>query len=197
MRVIPLALAVLLVGAAAGGEAMASRCRACTFAGLCREGGATVECGPKRARCVPNGGILGFNSTAPAPAYWTVFATALGRRSRGRLDGRLAVWADYTYPVPTVPGLLAQCDASDRICSGAEAEFSGTVTGDHLAAVAHYPDGATCDFTADLTFGLGRGRPNGYVCRGPTGDVVSQGGLRVQLLRVLGCRRRRSVAAPY
>ena len=176
----PLLLLVsLIVGSTLCGEAAAARCRLCGF-------------GPSQAsqpHCIPNAGIVGFNSVPPhAPAYWQVDAARRPGR-RGRLSGRLQVWADYTAGRPEVPGLPGGCDATDGICFGAEAEFRGRVVGDRFHGVARYSDGAQCEFDAVLDFGLGSATPNGYVCRAPSGEVVSEGPLRVQILRLLRCRR--------
>ena len=182
-------LASLLLAAAANGAA-ASGCRECAFGGLCRTEETPVPCVPSQARCKPNGGILLFNSvSASAPAYWTLFADARGRKSFGRLDGRLEVWADYTLPRPTVPGLPAACDAPDRICFGASARFRSAVRHNRLRGVAQYPDGAACEFRGKVAFGLGGAGVNRYVCRGPSGDVMSKGPFRVQGIRLSGCRR--------
>ena len=183
-------VALVLLLAAATDAAAASRCRPCAFGGLCRIEERLVPCMPSQARCKPNGGILVFNSVSrSAPAYWTLFADTRGRESVGRLDGRLEVWADYTFPRPAVPGLPTDCDATDRICFGATARFSGTVRHNRLRGVARYADGAACEFRGKIVFGLGGARPNIYVCRGPSGDVVSKGPFRVQGIRLTGCRR--------
>jgi hypothetical protein len=90
-------------------------------------------------------------------------------------------------------GLAEGCDAASEnfpICSGAKARFSGTVADDRLTGVARYHDGATCEFDATIAFGLGEGKPNTFVCRPPSGEVMSQGPLRVQIIRLTGCTRR-------
>jgi hypothetical protein len=184
------ARATLVFLLAAVTHAAASDCRPCAFGGLCRIEERLVPCVPSRARCRPNGGILVFNSVSSgAPAYWTLVADARGAESLGRLDGRLEVWADYTFPRPAVPGLPAECATTDRICFGASARFSGTVRHNRLRGVARYADAAACEFRGRLLFGLGSGRPNRYLCRGPSGDVVSKGPFRVQGIRLTGCRR--------
>ncbi|TMA79098.1 MAG: hypothetical protein E6J77_20120 [Deltaproteobacteria bacterium] len=187
------AVAVVLASfalAATSAAVAASTCRRCDFGGLCRRGQALVQCLPSEGRCRPNGGILGFNSVPPnTPAYWTLFAPARGKRSLRRLAGRLEVWADYTFPRPIVPGLPAECEAADRVCFGTSAVFRGKVRNDRLKGVARYPDGATCEFRGTVSFGLGGARPNAFVCRTPSGDVLSDGPFQLQLIRLSGCRR--------
>ena len=172
-------LVLFAVGAAAGNDAAAARCRVCGF-------------GPSQAsqpHCVPNAGIVGFNSVPPqTPAYWDVHVSRIPGR-RGRLAGRVRVWADYTVGRPDVPGLPAACDAADGICFGADADLRGRVVGDRFHGVARYPDGARCEFGAVLDFGLGATTPNRYACHARSGELMSDGPLRVQLLRLLRCRR--------
>src|SRR5262249_59132337 len=99
----------------------ADGCRRCAFGGLCPSGDTRVECPPSRSSCIPDAGILGFNSMPPnAPAYWTLFARGRERRSLRRLAGRLEVWSDYSAGPPSAPGLSARCDPSNEqfpLCS--------------------------------------------------------------------------------
>jgi len=166
-------------------------CRPCTFAGKC--GPASVTCPPSRTRCVPTGGILGFNSLPPnIPAYWTLFDDTQDRSSLRRLDGRLETWADYAFGRPAVPGMPQVCqppEGEDLFCMGAPGEFSAVVRRDRVVGRARYADGATCTFRFLLAFGQGGERPNRFRCRDATGALLSQGVLRVQLLRVRGCKR--------
>ena len=122
MRVVTLVLAVFTVMVVSAGTADAAGCRRCAFGGLCLRGETLEECLPSQSACIPNGGILGFNSMPPnVPAYWTLFGQARGRRSLRRLRGRLEVWSDYSAGLPSAPGLPKRCDtASDNfpICSG-------------------------------------------------------------------------------
>ena len=75
MRVGALVLAVLTLMAVSAGIADAAGCRRCAFGGLCLRGETLEACLPSQSACIPNGGILGFNSMPPnVPAYWTVFA---------------------------------------------------------------------------------------------------------------------------
>lgn len=159
-----------------GAAAAAAGCRPCV-----------VQAG---VRCVPYDGILVFDSAEPdvAPAYWTVFAERDAGR-RGQVRGRVAVWADYSYPRPNVPGLPADCAEDDQTqCAGAEAQLAGRVTRRRFRGTATYADGATCEFRVALAFGLGGARPNAYVCRGPGGEVLGRGPLRMQGIRLRGCR---------
>jgi len=194
VRVVTLVLAVFTVMVVSAGTADAAGCRRCAFGGLCLRGETLEECLPSQSACIPNGGILGFNSMPPnVPAYWTLFGQARGRRSLRRLRGRLEVWSDYSAGLPSAPGLPKRCDtASDNfpICSGERAEFSGVVRNDRLTGVARYPDGATCEFSATIAFGIGEPEPNTFTCRKPSGEVMSEGALRVQLIRLKGCKRR-------
>jgi hypothetical protein len=176
-----------LVGLAPESALAKRRCVPCAFGGLC--GKSREQCGPSAARCVPRRGILAFNSEPAAPySYWTFFAE---RRPgpRGHLRGRLAVHADAGVPSPAVPGFPGQCDA--EVCLGQEAELEGVVVRDRLTAIARYADGAVCDFDLDLLFGFGRPQaPNRFVCRDAGGAVLAEGGLRLQLIRLFGCRTR-------
>lgn len=190
MHVVVLVLAMSALAAAAAGRVDA----ACAFGGLCFEGETPVQYRPSRSACAPVGGILGFNSIPPnVPAYWTLFTRARGRRSFHRLAGRLEVWSDYSAGPPSAPGLPEGCDAASEnfpICFGAKARFSGTVADDRLTGVARYHDGATCEFDATIAFGLGERKPNTFVCRAPSGEVMAQRPLRVQIIRLKGCTRR-------
>ncbi len=180
---------IALVLTAASGTAGASSCRRCAFGGLCGRGPNLVECVPSQSRCRPNGGILGFNSVPPnTPAYWTLFADA-STGSRSWFAGRLEVSADYTFPRPNVPGLPASCDAADRVCLGTSAPFRGRIRKDRLKGGARYADGATCEFRGTVAFGFGAERPNRFVCRTPSGAVLSAGRFQMQLIRLKGCRR--------
>jgi hypothetical protein len=148
---------------------------------------------PSQAGCIPNGGILAFNSVPPnVPAYWSFSARPRGRRSLRRLAGPLKVWADYSAGRPVAPGLPEHCDAEDSICFGSKASFCGVVAGDRLTAVARYGDGATCEFGITLSFGFGGTEANAFVCRNPSGEVLSEGAVQLQLIRLRGCRRRRA-----
>ena len=53
------------------------------------------------------------------------------------------------------------------------------------------PDGAACEFEVSLLFGFGEPTPNRFVCRDPSGAVMSEGALRLQLIRLAGCKRTR------
>jgi len=178
-----------------GGTADAAGCRRCAFGGLCLRDGTWVKCLPSQSACIPNGGILGFNSMPPnVPAYWTLFGEARGRRSLRRLAGRFEVWADYSVGPPSAPGLPEQCDAASEdypICAGKPGTFTGAVRNDRLTGVARYPDGATCEFEATLAFGFGEPEPNRFVCRDRSGQVTSEGALQLQLIRLKGCKRAR------
>lgn len=142
----------------------------------------------RRSPCVPNGGILGFNSVPPnVPAYWTLFADARGTESLRRLEGKLDVSSDVVDPgVPGFPGQL-----KGEVYKGASAQFAGDVRRDRVRAVATYPDGSTCTFRLKLAFGFGRPRRNAFVCSNPAGDVIAEGRVDVQLIRLRGCRRPR------
>jgi len=194
MSVVALVLGVLTLMAVPTRTADAAGCRRCAFGGLCLRGETLVPCRPSRSACVPNGGILGFNSMPPnVPAYWTLFAQARGRELLHRLEGRLEVWSDYSAGPPSAPGLPERCDTASEtipICSGERAEFRGVVRNDRLAGVARYPDGATCEFRATIAFSSGVPKTNAFTCRRPSGEVMSEGALRVQLIRLTGCKRR-------
>lgn len=118
--------------------------------------------------------------------YWTLFA---GRRPgpRGHLRGGLAVHVDAGVATEGVPGFPGECDA--EVCFGQEAPFRGLVVGDRLTASARWADGATCDFDLSLVFGFGEpDAPNRFVCRDAAGAVRLEGALRLQLIRLFGCR---------
>jgi len=190
MKAVGVVLTSFVLAATSGTGAAASVCRRCDCGGLCLGGQTLGEWAPREGRCRPNGGILGFNSVPPnTPAYWTLFVTTQGSRSLRRFAGRLEVWADYTLPRPIVPGLPAACEAADRVCFGTSARFRGRVRYDRLTGVARYPDGATCEFRGTVSFGLGGMSPNAFVCRAPSGEVLSDGPFQVQLIRLSGCRR--------
>ncbi len=184
-------LVALVLVVATCGHAIAA-CRPCAFGGLCPTDGETLApCTLSESRCIPRNGILGFNSdTGGPPAYWTLFAEFRGRGPFRRLEGRLGVWADYSFAPPAVPGLPAQCEVADRICSGTSAHFSGRIRRDRFVGTARYPDGATCRFRTTVAFGLGDALDNTYVCRSASGTVRSQGRVRMQLIRLQGCRAR-------
>jgi hypothetical protein len=192
MRIVSLLLTASALLLASARTADAARCRPCAFGGLCSSGETLVECLPSQSACVPKGGILGFNSTSPnVPAYWTLFSKRRPGRSLRRLVGRLEVWSDYSAGPPSAPGLPEHCDSSSAdypICSGEQAEFRGMLRNDRLVGLARYPGGATCEFRAAIAFG--DQEPNSFICRSPSGDTVSAGTLRVQLIRLQGCKRR-------
>ena len=148
----------------------AARCRSCALG--------------SEPGCVPKGGILIFNSVAPnEPAFWTLFASK--RRPPGILDGRLTVWARVVDPgVPGFPG-----EVRDAVYFGKSARFRGVVLANRIHAVASYRDGSSCDFAVTIDFGLGGENPNAFVCRDPAGNVVAQGGIDLQGIRLRGCRR--------
>src|SRR5207244_13435066 len=105
---------------------------------------------------------------------------------------RLESACDDSAGLPCAPGLRARCDLpSDNLpsCSGGPAQFCGVVRNDRLTGVARYPDGATCEFSATIAFGIGEPEPNMFTCRKPSGEVMSEGVLRVQLIRLKGCQR--------
>jgi hypothetical protein len=167
------------------GTVVAAGCEPCTLA-------MPFGTGP---RCVPNGGILVFNSVPPnVPAYWTLFADTHGILSLRRLDGRLEVHADVVDPgVPGFPGELR-----DGVYFGDSAQLTGTVRRNKVRVLATYPDGSQCNFRLTLAFGLGRARPNAFVCRNAAGEVIADGGVDLQGVRLQGCRRgRRSSRPPY
>jgi hypothetical protein len=157
--------------------------------GAARSGSTTgcLRCAfqPSDVTCAPNGGILTFNSVPPnVPAYWNLFARKRGLRSVGRLSGRLKVWSDVRDPgVPGFPGRQ-----SGTVFWGRSARFEGTISGDRFMGVARYRGGARCTFTADLTSGLGGGDPNVFDCRSGSGELLTQGALQVQVIRLSGCR---------
>jgi hypothetical protein len=140
---------------------------------------------PPDATCVPNGGILSFNSVAPnIPAYWDLFARKRGLRSVGRLSGKLKVWSDARDPgVPGFPGRR-----SGDVFRGRTAHFKGTIVGHRLEGVARYPGGVRCTFTTDVTWGFGDTEPNAFECRSRSGELLTQGTLQVQTIRLSGCR---------
>src|SRR5262249_42089970 len=173
----------------------ADGCRRCAFGGLCSSGDARIECPPSRSRCIPDAGILGFNSMPPnASAYWTLHARGRERRSLRRLAGRLEVWSDYSAGPPSAPGLPARCDPSNEefpLCSGERARFTGLIKNDRLMGLARYADGASCEFRATIAFGLGGTEPNTFTCRAASGEVMSEGALRLQLIRLSAWMRGR------
>lgn len=162
-------------------------CTPCGFAGVCETSQGVQSCGPSEARCVPRGGILAFNSTAPlTPAYWTLDARPRGRRQLGRVKGKLAVFADDGVTSPDVPGFPGRCDG--QVCLGKRARIKGLFAGDRLTAVASYPNGDTCEFDLAIVFGLGDAvAPNVFRCRTATGQSLSEGPLQLQLIRLFGC----------
>jgi hypothetical protein len=169
MAVVGLLLVALTFELSVVATEVAARCRPCTLG--------TPQCAPK-------GGILLFNSVPPnVPAYWSLFANR--RRPVGRLVGRLKVRSDVVDPgVPGFPGELR-----DDVYFGESGRFRGTARDDQIEAVASYPDGSSCDFAVTIAFGLGGANPNTFVCRDPAGNVVAQGGVDVQGIRLRGCRR--------
>jgi hypothetical protein len=194
MPVVALVLAVLTLVTVSVRTADGAGCRRCAFGGLCPGAGTLAECPPSRSACVPDAGILGFNSMSPnVPAYWTLFARGRERRSLRRLAGRLEVWSDYSTGPPSAPGLPERCDPASEnfpLCSGARARFSGVIRNDRLMGVARYADGASCEFKATIAFGVGGTEPNTFTCRTASGEVMSQGALQLQLIRLTGCKRR-------
>jgi hypothetical protein len=151
------------------------------------------ECGTGLSghRCVPNGGILVFNSVPPnVPVYWTLVAEADGLASLRRLDGTLEAWSDAIDPgIPGFPGTLA-----GEVYRGASAAFRGAVRSDRLYGLATYPDGRTCEFRVKLAFGLGRGRPNRFVCRSASGATLASGRIDLQGARLRGCLKSAAAA---
>ncbi len=186
MRARAVTLALTLVGLLDSMPASAKGCTPCLFWGGCiRDGVRVLDCTPSEVRCRPNRGILAFNGIPPNEPYWILNA----RRSRtpGRLPGVLRVRVDND-DVALVPGFPGRrCDRYQ--CSGRNAQFVGEFGGDRLTGTARYRDGATCEFAMDLVPGYGTSVPNGFVCRDPAGQVLSQGALRVQLIRLRGCRQ--------
>jgi hypothetical protein len=175
MPALLLVVALLAGDLVLAGRAIARDCVPCTV-------------GQGAGRCVPNGGVLIFNSVPPnVPAYWTLFADALGLDSLGRLDGELAVFSDAEDP--GVPGFPGTFDGSVFI--GESASFSGRVHRNRLQGRATYADGSTCGFRLEIAFGLGGSKPNRFLCRDGTGAVTAEGGVDVQGIRLLGCRQGR------
>ena len=189
MRAAALAVAVFLSLPLTPARVHAA-CTPCVFAGLCN---GQKPCTPSEARCAPTGGIIGFNSLPPnVPVYWDFFIDTR-TKARARFAGRLTAWADYSAGVPAVPDFPAQCPVppGERFptCFGVETQLRTKVRRDRLVGRAAYPHG-DCSFNFALAFGTERdGIPNGFACRDTAGVVTSEGKLRVQLLRVLGCRR--------
>jgi hypothetical protein len=174
-------LAILLIAAVTldlgfASSAASARCRPCGFSGAATD----------TPRCVPNGGLLLFNSVSPnVPAYWVLRADTRGRRTLGRLVGRLEVWSDAIDPgVPGFPGELR-----DDVYFGDSAALNGSIQGDRIQIGASYDDGSTCEFALTLGFHVAPER-NSFVCRDPAGDVVAQGAVDLQGIRLRGCRRR-------
>lgn len=174
MLAITLLLAALVLDLSFASTAESARCRPCAFSGAATD-----------TRCVTNGGILLFNSVPPnVPAYWTLFANARGRRTLGRLVGRLRVWSDAGDPgVPGFPGELR-----DGLYFGETARFDGSIEGDRVQAVASYDDGSTCEFALTVGFDV-LPETNSFVCRDPAGTVVAQGAVDVQGIRLKGCKQ--------
>jgi hypothetical protein len=107
-----------------------------------------------------------------------------------RLEGELDVWSDVVDPgVPGFPGQL-----EGEVYRGASAQFAGVVRRDRVRAIATYPDGSTCTFRLKLAFGLGQRRPNRFVCNSPAGEVIAEGRVDLQGIRLRGCRRQRRSA---
>jgi len=181
-----LLLGALLMGVP-GPTAARNRCAPCAFGGLCRTDTGLEQCVPSEARCIPRRGILAFNSDSPPTyVYWTLFA---GRRpgARGRLRGRLAAHVDADVPSPDVPGFPSRCEG--ETCFGREGRFTGSVVDDRLTATVQYEDGGTCEFDLALEFGFGApASPNRFACRDAAGAVLAEGPLRLQLIRLFGCR---------
>jgi hypothetical protein len=160
--------------------ASAAGCAPCQFHGECP---GHVPCPPSAAGCVPNGGILVFNSVPPnVPAYWTLHA----RRNRppGTLLGKLKVFADDERPLPA-PGAPWRCTRLG--CRGRSARFEGTITGDRLDAVAVYRSGASCTFSMTIAWGSGDPTANTFTCTNAAGEVTSQGAVDLQGIRLRGC----------
>ena len=165
-------LALLAGDSLLAGRAIARDCDTCTV-------------GHTEGRCVPNGGILIFNSVPPnVPAYWTLFADRLGVDSLRRLDGELAVFSDAVDP--GVPGFPGTFDGSVYV--GESATFAGRVKRNRLQGRATYADGSTCGFRLELEFGLGEPKANRFLCRDGTGAVIAEGAVDLQGIRLLGCR---------
>jgi hypothetical protein len=184
MRALRSLLGIVALAVVAPGTGAASGCLPCQFHGDCGE--ARVPCLPSEARCMPNGGILVFNSVAPnVPAYWTLYA----RRNRppGELIGKLKVFADEVLGPPSVPGFPGRCRRGT--CFGRTGRFAGTMTGDRLTGVATYRSGAACDFSMTVAWGYGDPEPNTFTCRNAAGDVTSQGAIQLQGIRLFGCQQ--------
>lgn len=184
-----LALAFVLVGFLHPVPASPEGCRPCYFWGGCiRDGARVLDCTPSEVGCLVKKGIshLHFHSTLPNESYWSLRAT---KRSRvpGRVTGKMKVHSDKSE-APSVPGFPARrCDRT--LCFGRNARFVGQLTGDRLHGTARYRDGATCTFAMDLALGHGISQPNDFVCRDATDAVLSEGTLRVQIVRFRGCRQ--------
>jgi hypothetical protein len=183
MPVVRSALLGLVLGGLLATPAAAAGCSSCFFGGTCIVDDQLVTCGPTQAGCVPNAGILVFNSVPPnVPAYWTLFAK---RRRPGRLQGRLEVFADEEFGDPAVPGFPGVCE--DGICFGRRGRFNGTVVGDEFTAVARYRGGGRCEFRGTLQFGFGGPTPNAFTCRTAGGILLSEGAFHLQGIRLQGC----------
>ena len=172
MRGLLLGLALLASDLAVADRAIARDCVTCTV-------------GQSGGRCVPNGGILLFNSVAPnVPAYWTLFADRHGVDSLRRLEGELAVFSDSNDPgVPGFPGTF-----DGTVFIGESGRFTGRAHRDRVQGRATWPDGSTCGFRLTIEFGLGSPKPNRFLCRDASGAVTAQGAVDVQGIRLLGCR---------
>ena len=68
--------------------------------------------------------------------------------------------------------------------------FGGLCLRGETLGRGRYPDRATCEFSATIAFGIGEPEPNTFTCRKPSGEVMSEGALQVQLIRLKGCKRR-------
>ena len=174
MAVVRLVRPALLLELTFVASALAADCAVCSVGPL----------GPPR--CIPNGGILVFNSVPPnVPAYWRLFADARGTESLRRLEGELDVHSDAVDPgVPGFPGRL-----DGDVYVGTPARFAGVVRHDRVRGTATYPDGSTCRFSMKLAFG--RRRANTFVCNDATGDPIAEGRIDLQGIRLRGCRRPR------
>jgi hypothetical protein len=182
MRPLRLLLGVAALTLLASRPTLGAGCVPCQFHGEC--GAAHVPCTPSEAGCVPNGGILVFNSVRPnVPSYWTLYA----RRNRppGTLTGKLKVFADDERPLP-VPGGPWRC--SRLGCRGRTARFAGTMTGDRLDGVATHRSGASCTFSMTIAWGFGDPTtPNTFTCTNAAGEVTGQGAIDLQGIRLSGC----------
>ena len=167
-----LGLALLAGDLGLAGRAIARDCATCTV-------------GQTAARCVPNGGVLIFNSVPPnVPAYWTLLADTRGVDSLRRLDGELAVFSDAEDPgVPGFPGTF-----DGTVFVGESGSFAGRVHRDRVQGRATWADGSTCGFRLKIAFGLGGSKPNRFLCRDAAGVVTAEGTVDVQGIRLLGCR---------